>query len=210
MRSQFPRRMVLATNPELTPNAVKMVLQFTAIPAVDPATGRRYDALTHGTGGLNGQGALDLASVLDATAGYGRAWLRAGVTPQSVIAGESHDWAGSIIWGGYRLRGDGLIALLHPVWHRNIVWGSFLRETDNIVWGTWFEEADNIVWGTNIVWDTALLGLDRGFDIVWGTSEEWDNIVWGTARRSDLDGDNVVWGTAVGNGPRRQGTGSGR
>jgi hypothetical protein len=54
---------------------VKLALQFTAIPAIDPATGRRYDALTQGTGGLNGQGVLDLVTNLDTNRGYGQGWL---------------------------------------------------------------------------------------------------------------------------------------
>lgn len=245
--------LVLKTNPGLTSNALKATLQFTAIPAHDAATGSPFDALAQGTGGINGQGALDLAGAIDSTRRYGQPWLTVGLQTYSVIAGEPHNWAGSIIWGGHRVLGEGVVALNQPVWHRNIVWGTFMDEGDNIVWGTWFEEdnivwgtffgegdnivwgtsliwaesdnivwgtsfeEDNIVWGTNIVWGSAMLGLDVGDNIVWGTSEEWDNIVWGTwfeednivwgtlydfnivwgsSRRLDLDGgDNIVWGT---------------
>jgi serine protease AprX len=205
---------VLAARPGLSPNALKMALQYTAIPV------KGFDALTQGTGGINGQGALDLTNRIDTTTPYGQKWMPAGFPTYSNIAGENLDWAASVIWGGYRVAGDVVATMNHGVWDRNIVWGTFRDEWDNIVWGTFFREDDNIVWGTffgfseddNIVWGTNIVwgGRFEVDDIVWGSNifpGSWfedDNIVWGTnivwgsaLIGVDLDGggDNIVWGT---------------
>ena len=189
--------LVLGANPNLTPNALKMALQFTAIPV------KTADALTQGTGGVNGQGALELAGLIDTSMPKGYRWLTGTYTGMSSIGGELEPWAGAVIWDGYLVSGEGVVSTNHGVWDRNIVWGTFHPEWDNIVWGTafggvrgevdnivWgtffrFAESDNIVWGTNFIWRQNPAELDN---IVWGTMVEEDNIVWGT---------NVVWGTAL-------------
>jgi subtilisin family serine protease len=201
---------VLAAQPALSPNELKMALQYTAIPAAD-AHGRPFDALTQGTGGINGQGALDLTGRLDTARPYGQLWTSSGFPAYSHIAGEDLAWAASIIWNGYRVTGPGIVTMNHGVWDRNIVWGTFRDEWDNIVWGTIFHESDNIVWGTffrseadNIVWGTNFIWREAAGEndnIVWGTWFEDDNIVWGTnivwgSALIGVDtGDNIVWGT---------------
>jgi serine protease AprX len=188
--------LMLQANPNLTPNLVKAILQYTA------QTHSDYNALTQGAGFLNSKGAVDLAKFFAAPAGktypnsqwwgkrihWGNQWIAGGA-----ILPTGNAWGLNIVWGtAVDPEGD------------NIVWGTMLDfESDNIVWGTTFElEGDNIVWGTsfdpegdNIVW-----GTDAGFEadnIVWGTDcggAECDNIVWGT--NFGVEGDNIVWGTA--------------
>jgi serine protease AprX len=188
--------LMLQANPNMTPNLVKAVLQYTAQEYPD------YDPLTQGAGFLNARGAVDLANYF-ATAQPGERYPSARMWSKQIIWGNSRVGGGAIsptanafsaglVWGSGRAEdGD------------NIVWGTRCgtEDCDNIVWGT-FEDRDNIVWGTfgdgfNIVWGTA----DRdGFNIVWGTSnwsspEDADNIVWGTDCGGE-DCDNIVWGTS--------------
>jgi hypothetical protein len=175
----------------LTANAVKAILEFSAL-RVDG-----FDTLTQGTGQVNANGAIALASAIDNSAPDGAWWLRAGVPVQTTIGGVQYPWSQQVIWGGSLLTGDlvyyDLKAWSQAVeWGDNIVWGTQAQVRaldDNIVWGT---AADNIVWGTNIVWGDRLIGQRSGDNIVWGTASG-DNIVWGT-----FADDNIVWGTMVG------------
>jgi serine protease AprX len=205
--------------PDLTPNAIKAMLQYTATPLKN-ASGIKYDALTQGTGEANGMGAVTLAYTADTSRPAGTPWLTLSLLPQITLFGSDlQSWSRQIVWGTVVVRGGGLADVNQPAWQQtvvwgageldNIVWGTASSEEDNIVWGTtsilndvvWagsVMEGDNIVWGTalvqwgpNIVWGTSLLGVFEGDNIVWGTAAEGDNIVWGTMSESD----NIVWGT---------------
>ena len=190
--------LMLQANPNLTPNLIKALLEFTAIskPGVS--------ALRQGAGFMNVSHAVALAS------------LAAHPSSAKDVAMPS-TWAKHILWGNHMLSG-GVINPKANAWRLgvewgwaktnaadgdNIVWGT-AKDGDNIVWGT-AKDGDNIVWGTakdgdNIVWGTDCGGADcdnvvwgsaDGDNIVWGTAQDGDNIVWGTAQ----DGDNIVWGT---------------
>ena len=171
--------LMLQANPNLTPNLIKAILQYTA--QVYPG----YNTLRQGAGFLNTLGAVRLAKFY--------ADNRAGTTEptQSV-------WSRQLIWGTHRLSG-GYINPKANAWATNVVWGTAQTlgdSGDNIVWGTACGDCDNIVWGTadasgdNIVWGT----MANGDNIVWGTMINGDNIVWGTM----ATGDNIVWGTDCG------------
>ncbi|MGH9141756.1 MAG: S8 family peptidase [Vicinamibacterales bacterium] len=200
--------LMLQANPNLTPNLIKAILEFTAIskPKVSP--------LRQGAGFLNVSHAVALAALA--------------AQPGAKVAMPT-TWAKHILWGNQMLRG-GVINPKANAWRLgvewgwaktqatdgdNIVWGT-MSDGDNIVWGTmsvgdnivWgtMSDGDNIVWGTsdgdNIVWgtdcgrddcDNVVWGSSDGDNIVWGTAQDGDNIVWGTS-----DGDNIVWGTSDG------------
>jgi serine protease AprX len=198
--------LMLQANPNLTPNAIKAILQYTA--QEYPA----YNPLTEGAGFLNTLGAVRLAR------------FYAVVTPEQRVPVQSL-WSKHLIWGNHLLRGglpdpDQSAFELGTVWGSartdrgsDIVWGSTCSDPDcdHIVWGSshgndtsvWRTACvdpacDNVVWGTadsvdNIVWGTDCGGADCD-NIVWGTVDA-DNIVWGTA----APGDNIVWGTADAN-----------
>jgi serine protease AprX len=201
--------LMLQANPNLTPNLIKAILQYTA--QVYPG----YSPLREGAGFLNSLGAVRLAkyyyapkagdvmpiqSVWSRTIIWGNHRLTKGIIKPSANA-----WANNIVWGSARTMGDSGDNI---VWGSmadgdNIVWGS--ADGDNIVWGA-MSDGDNIVWGSatdgdNIVWgsdcggadcDKTVWGeVDLGDNIVWGTAEPGDNIVWGNAG----DGDNIVWGS---------------
>jgi serine protease AprX len=183
--------LMLQANPNLTPNMVKAILQYTA------EFRKGYSPLEQGAGFLNALGAVRLAKYY-ATATYG--------SPVPT----SKKWSKAIYWGSHRLTG-GVMRPNYNAWKTTTKWGSLKSATgtkvtwgtaaydDNIIWGTSGQD-DNIVWGTNfsddnIVWGTNCGGADCGDNIVWGTSlDDGDNIIWGTS----LDDDNIVWGTSDG------------
>jgi serine protease AprX len=188
--------LMLQANPNLTPNLIKAILQYTA--EVYPG----YDPLEEGAGFLNSLGAVRLAKF------YATAHSAGDAVPIEPI------WGRQIFWGNHRVAGGFMLPTANA-WNNgvqwgaaktlgeagdNIVWGTVCGSGDcgdNIVWGT-HTDGDNIVWGTfgdgdNIVWGTVCGGGDCGDNIVWGTHDGGDNIVWGTS-----DGDNIVWGTTDG------------
>jgi serine protease AprX len=215
--------LVLEANPRLTPNAVKAVLEYTATPLTSPG-GTLYDALTQGTGEVNGAGAVALAGAIDATVPWGAPWLATRPEPTTRFGGKVAAWAQHIVWGNYRV-GASVLDFNSLAWDENIVWGTVARGVDgealadNIVWGTLadLEQAENIVWGTsleawddNIVWGTTTFeregdnivwgtfSRDAEDNIVWGNTFTWDeNIVWGNTLFGIADGDNIVWGNTA-------------
>jgi hypothetical protein len=184
--------LMLQANPNLTPNLVKAILQYTA--QVYPG----YNSLRQGAGFLNSLGAVRLAQ-------YYKAPKVGDRMPTQTV------WSKQIIWGSHRLTG-GYIKPTANAWANGVVWGSAKTPAtatslgDNIVWGSSAADGDNIVWGStalgdNIVWGTMV----NGDNIVWGSSTTGDNVVWGTdCGGADCDqtvwgvatdGDNIVWGT---------------
>jgi serine protease AprX len=193
--------LMLQANPELTPNLVKAILEYTA----QPYPG--YNALTEGAGFLNTKGAIDLARYF-ATATNGSRYP------------HPAEWGKTFIWGNFKIR-RGVISPRATAWQTGVTWGSPSAlsganvvwgtrcddECDNVVWGTASEVDDNVVWGTgdpaNPTCDPQVENCDN---VVWGTSsatdpvcdpqvENCDNVVWGTFSDGD---DNVVWGTSCG------------
>jgi serine protease AprX len=185
--------LMLQANPNLTPNLIKAILQYTSqrYPG--------YNSLRQGAGFLNSYGAVRLAKYF--------ANPRAGDRmPVQAI------WSRQIIWGNHRLSG-GTITPNANAWANNIVWGmaKTMGDTgDNIVWGMQYD-GDNIVWGMHYEGDNIVWGMQSdGDNIVWGMHVDGDNIVWGMANDGDnivwgmdcggSDCDDVVWGTATGDG----------
>jgi serine protease AprX len=169
--------LMLQANPNLTPNLIKGILQYTA------QSYKGYKPLEQGAGFLNTYGAVRLAKF------YASHHAGERMPVQKI-------WSRHIIWGNHKIKG-GYINPLGNAWRTSVIWGSAKTQNDtgdNIVWGTMADDLDNIVWGTaddlgdNIVWGTA-----SDDNIVWGTMVADDNIVWGTA-----DDDNIVWGTDCG------------
>jgi len=118
---------------QLAPNAVKAILQFTAIP-LDGA-----DTLSQGAGGLNALGAVRLASAIDASIPEGAWWLRSTMAPVDMIAGAPVSWAERIIWGG-------TVYTNEPAWGLGVVWDN------RIIWGDDLDES--VVWSNRIIWGT--------------------------------------------------------
>ncbi|HKH71731.1 MAG TPA: S8 family peptidase [Vicinamibacterales bacterium] len=150
----------------LRPNAVKGILQYTALPVRDER-GSPYDYLTQGAGSVNPAGAIELASRIDPLTPLGSWWLTTRVDEWTVIDGQTLPWAHTVAWGDALSDGPALY-YNELAWTQNIIWGS------NIVWGNDITWDDNIIWGSDIVWD--------------------DNIIWGSSLISTSDGTSVSWG----------------
>ena len=114
--------LMLEAAPALTPNLVKALLQYSAVPLPAASIDQQ------GAGVLNVSGAVALARE----------------TAQHAVVGVASDpaWSHSIIWGTRHLAGAG-IETRDPAYSRQTVWGTGTGA--NIVWG--LRTADNIVWG---------------------------------------------------------------
>ncbi|MBP7777331.1 MAG: S8 family peptidase [Acidobacteria bacterium] len=185
-RAAFP-----AAGRDLPPNAVKAMLQFSAVPVRESASGPELDLLTQGAGGLNGLGALALAKSLDPSRVLGSWWLATPVVESSKLGGFTLPWSRRIIWGASTLYGDAIYSNL-PAWQSNIVWGNTLIWGEALVWGNTFIWGENIVtstsfiWGESIVWGEGLLVID-GQSFVWGDTLIWgESLVWGESGLTDL------------------------
>ena len=178
--------LMLEVNPDLTPNAVKAILQYTA----EVRSGESF--LTQGAGLLNAAGAVRMAAFFEEPED-------GPPFPADTIESELITWSRHIHWGNDRI-GGGIPLPGSNAWALGVTWGAEatragrpvvwgVKADDNIVWSTGGD--DNIVWSTggddNIVWSTS--GDDN---IVWSTGGD-DNIVWSTAHS-----DNIVWSTACG------------
>ena len=189
---------MLEENPNLTPNLVKAILQYTA-------ESRGLNPLAQGAGFLNSYGAVRLAKFF-ATARPGDRYA----TPAS--------WSHTIIWGNHKVT-SGVIKPRANAWKTGVTWGASAEcdladpNCENIVWGTVCDPnsdpgCENIVWGTNDSCDPALDPICQ--NIVWGTGATCDpaldpvcqNIVWGTSQACNPNIDsaceNIVWGTMAG------------
>ena len=207
----------------LTPNALKAILQYSALPVAD-ADGDDAETLAQGAGEINVRGATELAAAIDPRSRYGHGWANYRPDPDTFIGGSVEQWSQTIVWGNTLVTGSDVIWSRSALFEENIVWGTLTLSGENIVWGTLAEVEDivwgnNIVWASNLVWGDSLVGLRlddenivwgttarlndaenivwgtlTGENIVWGTLSDSENIVWGTLSR---DGENMVWGTTL-------------
>ena len=78
--------------PTLTSNAVKAMLQYSATPLRD-GNGVKYDALTQGSGEVNGYGALALAGSADTTKAAGSFWMSMQWPTETSFGGVTEQWS---------------------------------------------------------------------------------------------------------------------
>jgi serine protease AprX len=165
----------------LTPNAVKALLEFTAIPLAGA------DAVTQGRGEINPAGAVALASAIDPAQAQGEWWLTSPVDTFTTVGTETGVWAQSVVWGTKIVYGN-TVFINQPAWAGDIVWGA--GDDDTVVWGNSTGDDDTVVWGNNEE-DTVVWGNSADNDtVVWGND---DTVVWGNA----ADEDTVVWGNGL-------------
>jgi len=184
-RNAFP------SSPPLSVNAVKAILQYTALPVRD-AGGGRYDFLTQGTGSVNALGAIELASLLDTAAPISAAWLVGEITSSTVIDNETLDWAGYIMWAD--AVGSGIAVYVNdPAWAQNIIWGSSVEWDDNIIWGNNVIWGSSIAWGSNIIWGSSLIGLADGGATSWGTvPDSPEQAAWGSLAGTSVTAESIL------------------
>jgi serine protease AprX len=110
--------LMIQANPNLTPNLVKGILQYTA------QVYANYDGLTQGAGFVNTLGAVRLAKF------YHEARPGDRVPTQAI-------WSRHVIWGSHVITG-GVIVPSMNAWSTSVVWGSARTlgsEGDEIAWG---------------------------------------------------------------------------
>src|SRR5581483_8719017 len=77
----------------LTPNAVKAILEYTALPLANE------DTLTQGAGALNAAGAIALAAAIDPNEPVGTSWLASGIDTSTTIGDQPLAWGQRVVWG---------------------------------------------------------------------------------------------------------------
>jgi serine protease AprX len=161
--------------PPLTPNAIKAMLQYSAIPLVG------VDTLTQGAGALNAAGAIALAAAVEPRAPVGTWWLSTGVNPSTTIGNQTVVWGQSVLWGDQIIWGSQIFSN-DPAWGLGVIWG------DRAVWGT------QIIWGSSTVWGNPTIWVDQ---IIWGSNllgqTEGAAVTWGNVS-GNVTADHVVWG----------------
>src|SRR5262245_23580384 len=95
--------LMLQVNPQLTPNEVKAVLQYTA------EVNAYADPLTQGAGFLNAKGAVQLARYLAA--------------PTTTSYPSASGWSKRLIWGNYLVKG-GRLTQDASAWATDVTWGA--------------------------------------------------------------------------------------
>jgi serine protease AprX len=187
--------LMLQVNPQLTPNEVKAVVQYTA------EVNAYSDPLTQGAGFLNATGAVQLAKYLAA--------------PATTSYPNTTGWSKRLIWGNYLVKG-GRLTPDASAWATDVVWGATaLPSGAPVEWGVvcgnwscsniegpwrWTGSARNVVWGNvcggsdcSQPWSlTAVSAASDGETVVWGTTDDGETVVWGTVD----NGETVVWGTS--------------
>lgn len=93
----------------LTPNTLKALLQFSAIPVRLSASGIPTQ-LEQGAGAINAGGATTLAKAVEPSAAPGASWMEFSVLPSTTIGVVAYPWAQQIVWGDQVVWGDGLIS----------------------------------------------------------------------------------------------------
>ena len=166
----------------LPPNAIKAILQYTAVPLAN------VDPLTQGAGSLNAAGAIAVVRSIDPTVSKGSWWLVSGVTPTTRLPnGEDVGWSQEVFWGERVLTGD-TIAVNQPAWATTIVWGNSLVWGNTIVWANSLVWGNALVWGNTIVWGNAVLGCNANGTVMYGANVNW----------SSVDATALVWGNLSG------------
>src|ERR1051326_4321815 len=87
--------MLLEQNPDLSPNAVKAILMYSAQPLALGLSAGLSD-LTQGAGYLNIPGALEIATKVNPHAPTGTYWLRGSLSGSNVIQGQAVAWGRTI------------------------------------------------------------------------------------------------------------------
>jgi hypothetical protein len=164
--------------PSLTPNAVKAILQYTAL-GIHDDTGVEYDALRKGAGSLNTKGAIDLGRVIDTEAPVGSSWLTRTPYHWTTIGTETLVWNQSIMWGSSIMWGD-TVDVNQTAWGSSIMWGSTTSWGSSIMWGSNVVWTNPQSWANSIMWGSNTIGQSNGTSIMWGdtTGINSQNAAW--------------------------------
>jgi serine protease AprX len=176
----------------LSPNTVKMLLQYTAI-GVDRVVPEVPAQFEQGAGGLNAGAAIELARNIEPGAAVGSPWLEQGLSPSTVIAGVALPWTQRVSWGDRQLWGQPINrrerAWTTITWGSDTAWGP-----DVVIDGTSLVTGSLAAWSSQIVWGAGLVATGSGDEhIVWGNVSDDEHIVWGNSAEDE----HIVWGSAI-------------
>src|SRR5262249_35988316 len=176
----------------LTPNAIKAILQYTAIPL------EGEDALTQGAGALNAAGAVALAAAIDPEAPVGAWWLESNVSPWTTIGSETLTWGQRVVWGDRVVWGNQIFTN-DPAWALRVVWGDRVVWGNRVVWGdsTVWDDGNPGVWGSRVVWGNSLIGQTFGSNVSWGSlsgNVDPTRVVWGDLQGLNIAPTSMSWG----------------
>jgi hypothetical protein len=156
------------SHPSLTPNAVKAILQYTAV-GIHNDAGLEYDPLRKGAGALNTKGAIDFARTVNTSARTGQYWLTSSLSPWTYIGGEYLTWNQAVVWGDAIIWGS-TTSVNETAWGSAIIWGSNTTWGSAIIWGSSIVWTDSQSWGSAIIWGSDTIGHDYGNAIIWGST----------------------------------------
>src|SRR6266850_1473132 len=153
--------LLLSKAPNLTPNAVKGILMYTAEDRGSP--------LDYGVGYVNIPGALDVATSINPAAPVGQVWLNNPNLPYSdLINGFPAVWGQNIGWAD-KVYASNAGRYNDPTWALGVVWGK-TNPSQIIALKTTVSAQSLVVSGLTIVWDElAALTIvwDEALTIVW-------------------------------------------
>jgi serine protease AprX len=175
----------------LTPNTVKAILEYTALPLASA------DTLTQGAGSLNAAGAIALAEAIDPNQPSGAWWLTSGVNTWTTIGGQTLSWGQRFMWGDRIVSGDQIYSN-DPAWALVVVWGNRAVWGNVVVWGNstvW--DGNTAIWGNVVVWGNSLIGQTTGGSTTWGNLSGDVNpstVVWGNLHTLHIAPASQTWG----------------
>jgi serine protease AprX len=176
----------------LTPNAVKAILQYTAIPLPNE------DELTQGAGAVNAMGAITLAASVNPAVPSGSWWLSTAVDASTTIAGTNYPWAQRVVWGdrviwGHQIYYNDPAFALRVVWGNQAVWGN------RVIWGhsTVWDDSNQLTWGNRVIWGHSLIGETTSSGTSWGgldSTATASRVVWGNLQSLNIAPTSISWG----------------
>jgi serine protease AprX len=177
--------------PELTPNAVKAMLEYSAI-GVQNGVGLEYDPLRQGAGALNGGGAVALARAADTSTGRGGFWLNPQPSPWTRIGNDDLTWGQAVIWGNAVIWGS-TIPVNQAAWSNAVIWGSNTKWSYNyaVIWGSNVVWTDPQSWSNAVIWGSDAIGTTDGSAVIWGST-------------NGLNAQNTAWKDLDDGGPKAQ------
>jgi serine protease AprX len=165
--------LMLEANPNLQPNTVKGILQYTAERlTVTSANGvpltEGLSTLTQGAGSANAVGAIEVAGKLDHAIGVGSWWRTAALTGQSTIDSRLFSWGARIFWGSQYYSGDDLFGYRQRAWSMEHRWGAETTWIVSLLSGDNGVTQDEPFWQGSVIWSDSLIWGDQ---YTWGEDE---------------------------------------
>ncbi|HYO63891.1 MAG TPA: S8 family serine peptidase [Pyrinomonadaceae bacterium] len=148
--------MMLQANPNLTPNLVKAILQYTAQPLA------RFNQFEQGAGAVNVEGAMRLARAVRADLSASTP-LRAPLlttappTPETTLAGHTFRWAQGVIMDHTFATGSNLVTKYQKVYSLGTLMGDGTVEAGGVLVPDGTVMSDAVIMSDNILTSTGIV-----------------------------------------------------